>query len=141
MTKAALCIACYDIVSPYRDWTTNRAWRWCQCDYTAVRWRDGDQGLLEVTSLHGPDGLRVIGLNNMFLQLATIQDHEVPHGRRSPEQWRALHQLCSRRVPANYLFHETNRDCWALVIRVGESGDVTFVAYPTVRNVELHGGG
>jgi hypothetical protein len=125
VTKAIYCTHCDDILSPYRDWRTNRAWRWCQCDHAATRWRDGAQGLIEVTAVHGPDFVRVLGISNMFLGIA-VQEPE-GGGTRTVEQWRKLHELCATSVDPYYLFHEDNRNCWALVVRVGESGDVIWV--------------
>jgi hypothetical protein len=132
MTKAALCITCADIVSPYRDdgglivGGGLDGWRFCQCQEMGVRWRDGKRGLIEVTALHGPEAVRVIGLNNMFLGLACqpTGDGVTP---RTAEQWRNLHALCCEKVEPHYLFHADNRACWALVVRVGESGDVFFI--------------
>lgn len=123
MTKAAYCTHCSDIFSPCRDWTANRAWRWCQCDHAAVRWLDGARGQLEVTAVHGPEYVRVLGLNNAFLEAAAG-----PLGATlTAEEWRVLHARCAEVVQPYYLFHESNRACWALVVAVGESGDVTFV--------------
>jgi hypothetical protein len=123
MTKAALCVHCSDIVSPHRDWQNDRAWRWCECAHMAVRWRDGAQGLIEVTALHGAGMVRVLGFNNTFLAKA------VQHPPAFPEMWRELHAVTCHDVPDNYLFHASKRDCWALIVRPGESGDVTFVPY------------
>lgn len=128
MTKAVLCTDCFDIVAPYRDWQTNQSWRWCQCDHTGTRWRDGTRGELEVTSQRGPDGVRVLGLNNSFLE------HAVRALPRSPEEWRLLHQAAADSVPPNYLFHADQRACWALVVAVGESGDVHWLPYRLVRH-------
>lgn len=121
--KVALCVHCTDFVTPLRTWQTDRSWRWCQCAHTGVRWRDGARGLLEVTSLHGPDQVRVLGLNNLFLQLATAD----PPARA--EWWRELHTAAASAVEPGYLFHAERRACWACVVRVGESSDVTFVGY------------
>lgn len=135
MTKAALCVHCTDIVSPRRSWQVDRSWRWCECEHTAVRWRDGDKGLIEVSSLRGPDGVRVLGLNNLFLQYAVADPAArgpVPLGLMAQE-WRELHDACAKHVEPHYLFHADQRACWALVVRVGESGDVTFIPYGQAR--------
>lgn len=124
-----MCVTCTDFVTPLRAWQTDRSWRWCQCRETGVRWRDGARGLLEVTSLHGPTSVRVLGLNNIFLQRAVITP-QVRGGLSFPE-WRELHDTSCQAVEPGYLFHVDKRDCWALVVRVGESGDVTFVDYGT----------
>lgn len=128
MTKAALCIMCSDILAPYRDWTQDRRWRWCQCGDTGVRWRDGLRGLIEVSARYGQDYARVIGISNMFLERAVAR--QMPGGA----WWRQLHEQCAEEVSPHYLFSKENRNCWALVVRVGESGDVTFVDYPTARD-------
>jgi hypothetical protein len=128
MTKAALCTHCYDIIGPFRDWETNRAWRWCQCDHMGVRWLDGDKGLLEVTAMHGQAHVRVIGLNNAFLTWA------VERPLADAEGWRALHDAsCAQAAGTGYLFGADRRACWALVVRVGESGDITFVDYAAAK--------
>jgi len=133
MTKAALCVSCADIVAPYRDWRTDHRWRWCECDHIGVRWRDGARGLIEVTALHGPDTVRVIGINNSFLGLAVTPAPQREDGVRSAEQWRALHDYTCSRVEPHYLFHADQRNCWALIVKVGESGDVIWVDWADVR--------
>lgn len=120
--KAALCITCSDIVTPFRDWQTNRTWRWCQCDHVGVRWRDGEKGLLEVASLHGPEYVRVLGFNNAFLA-AGVQ------GFRMAEDWRDLHEAAAKAVDPHYLFHADRRNCWALIVAIGESGDVSLIPF------------
>lgn len=121
--KVALCVTCTDFVTPLRSWTTDRTWRWCQCHETGVRWRDGARGLLEVTSLHGRGGVRVLGLSNLFLQIAVTD----PPARA--EWWRELHTACADAVEPSYLFHAERRGCWACLVRVGESSDITFIDY------------
>jgi hypothetical protein len=121
MTKAALCVTCADIVSPYRSSATDGRWRRCECGQAGVRWRNSVTGQLEVTSEGGPDNVRVIGINNMFLQGA------VGGYANTPRSWRELHEHTCRTVEPHYLFHQDNRNCWALIVAVGESGDVTFV--------------
>lgn len=127
MTKAAICVHCMDIVSPHGDWRTDRSWRWCECDHMAVRWRDGTQGLLEVTAVHGPDFVRVLGINNSFL-IGAIESGKT----FTPEEWRLFHADSTQLVAPHYLFHKDKRDCWALLVAVGESGDVTFVPHAEV---------
>ena len=72
--------------------------------------------------MNGPDFLRVIGINNWFLEQAC-------EGFRTPEQWRVLHKLSTELVDKYYLFHHENRACWALMIRPGETGDVFAIKY------------
>jgi hypothetical protein len=95
-----------------------------------VRWADGDKGLVEVTAVDGRGHVRVIGHNNGFLTWA------VERPPPDPEAWRALHTAsCGLAAGTGYLFGSDRRDCWALVVRVGESGDVTFVDYAEARRV------
>jgi hypothetical protein len=126
MTKAALCTHCSDIVAPYRDWRINRAWRWCECDHMGVRWVDGARGLFEVTAMHGEEHVRVIGINNGFLENAVRMDLTEP-------EWRELHTASTEAIASNYLFHKDKRACWALIVRVGESGDVAFAPYAVAK--------
>lgn len=121
MTKAAMCTTCGQIVGPRSRWETDREWTWCAdpCAHTAVRWRDGAKGLLEVTSLHGPQGVAVIGLHNGFIaRLAADLDDA---------GWRNHHDRVTQ--APGYLFDAERRNCWAVLTRVGQSNDVFFVSY------------
>ena len=121
--KALLCGGGCDIKETKREWRTDRSWRWCQCGESAVRWRDGDAGLLEVTSAGGRQHVRVLGINNAYLGLAVNHPPAIAAG------WRELHHVTCAEIAPHYLFHADRRDCWALVVRPGESGDITFVEY------------
>jgi len=125
MTKAAMCTTCGQIVGPRPRWESDRAWTWCAgpCAHTAVRWRDGAKGLLEVTSLHGPEGVAVIGLHNGFIAGLT-------RGLAN-SGWRGLHEDVTD--APGYLFDKGNRDCWAVLTRVGQSNDVFFISYDEAR--------
>lgn len=127
MTKAAICTHCWDIVAPRREWRTDRSWRWCECDHMGIRWRDGAAGLVEVTAMHGPAHLRVLGLNNGFVATAI----QAPPG--DAEGWRDLHAASCETVGPGYLFHVGRRACWALLVRPGESGDVIFTDYAVAK--------
>ncbi len=132
--KAALCVRCADLVAPHRDWETNRAWRWCGCGATGCRWRDGTTGVVEITSTTGPDEVRVLGLNNQFLQMAVRGNPLTGWVAGDAGDWRTLHHVTTNDVHPRYLFHRTQRDCWALLLQVGDTGDVVFVDYtPTMR--------
>jgi len=119
-------------VAPYAD--PGRGWRRCQCGDARVRWRNPDAGVLEVSSLRGPDGVRALGMANNFLSTAMYSQ---PYGDPAnpeagepdgvDEEWRLLHDEACEQVPRNTLFHETKRSCWSVVIRAGETGDVLFI--------------
>jgi hypothetical protein len=129
MTKAAICSACWDIVSPRPRWQTDRSWRWCDCGEVGTRWRDGTRGLLEVTSLHGTGGVLVLGLANTFVHQAML----LRSAELTAEEWRLLHQRICEQVEPQYLFHADKRACWALLVRPGESGDVFLMDYADAR--------
>jgi hypothetical protein len=63
-----------------------------------------------------------IGLNNGFLMkaLLALRSYEV----LTDEVWRQLHE--DENVAPGYIFDSARRDCWAIVVRPGESGDVKF---------------
>lgn len=126
--KAAFCVTCCDIIAAWRDWRTNRAWRWCQCEQAGLRWVDGDRGRLEVTSRTGRGGVRVIGLNNQFLLGGIRQPPADSAG------WREMHTDTARRVGRGFLFHMLNRNCWAVIVRPGESADVTYVEFAQAKD-------
>lgn len=127
MTKAVICVQCADIFAPYRD--PARGWRWCDCGTVAGRWSGMVlAGQLEITSRKGADMVRVLGLANPFL-LAAVQGRPYGDPDAVHEEWRLLHDRACEDVPPNYLFHESKRHCWAVVIRPGETGDVRFVDY------------
>lgn len=121
MTKAAMCLTCGQIIGPRPRWQEDRAWMWCAdpCAHTAVRWRDGGKGHLEVTALHGEGDVAVIGLHNGFVAcLADGLDHA---------GWRRAHERVTQ--APGYLFDSSRRDCWAVLIRPGQSNDVFFMPY------------
>lgn len=136
--KAALCVNCTDIIAPLRAWQTTRAWRWCQCDRVGVRWRDGAKGLLEVACSDGPAHVRVIGFNNTYLQLVVWGNLAgMPVAApKTAEEWRTLHDASCEGVEPHYLFHKDKRNCWAVIIRPGQTGDVFLIDYDTAKAEE-----
>jgi len=123
MTKAAICVDCLDLVAPFRDWETDRRWRWCQCGHAGTRWVDGVKGQLEVTARNGRDAVRVLGLANNFLVPALSSVASV-----GPKGWQDLHDLVTLNTEG-YLFHRSSRSCWAVLARVGQTNDVRFTDY------------
>lgn len=132
--KALFCLSCGDIIAPHRpQLLPDPRWRWCDCGASGVRWEDAERGLLQVTAVNGPEKLRVLGLANTFLETAAGRDDQAPGSTDTMEEWRLLHATVVENVPANYLFHESKRECWAVVIAVGETSDVEFVPYRRVQ--------
>lgn len=119
--KAAMCLHCGQVIGPRPRWQEDREWTWCAdpCAHTAVRWRDGGKGLLEVTSFHGPDSVAVLGLHNAMVGVLSA--------RPSHGGWRNAHARVTD--APGYLFDKSKRDCWAVLVRPGESNDVFFMPY------------
>lgn len=123
--KALLCVGCSDIVAPYPQPTR---WRSCQCGASSVRWRDPGAGLLELRCRGGPEGVRALGFANPFLSSAV-------DGHGDDAEWRSLHEAVCESIPPNYLFSARKRGCWAVIIRPGETGDVSYVPGEGVTDV------
>ena len=119
MTKAIICTACNQVVGPRSN--GSKQWNFCSppCMHSGVRWRDPQKGHLEVTSLHGPHGVLIIGLHNGMLHTAM--------SRHTDEQWREIHTDLTK--APGYLFDESKRACWAVALKVGDSNDVWFEPY------------
>lgn len=119
--KAMLCLECSDILAPYLE---NGRWRYCACGSSAMRWTDGRAGKAEVSNFNG-NGPLIIGLDNAFLSAGVRGRH------LSAAAWRGLHAGTTESVEKHYLFHRERRDCWALIVHPGDTGDVTWSPWPT----------
>lgn len=110
---------CGSVRSPRAD----GVWTFCDCGQAAMRWTDPAKGLAEVWAAD-PGSARVIGMNNAMLMT------DPPNGSRAEQgqAWRDMHELSTRAVSPHYLFHADARACWAVIIRPGDTGDVTRVA-------------
>jgi len=116
-----MCLTCGQIIGPRSRWETDRAWTWCAdpCAHSAVRWRDGDKGLLEVTAFHGEGDVAILGLHNGMVGMLSIKPEH--------EGWRNAHDKVTE--APGYLFDKSKRACWAVLVRPGESNDVFFMPY------------
>lgn len=115
--KALVCLQCSTIRSPL----TNGSWTHCDCGQSAIRWVDPKVGTAEMWAVD-PFYVRLLGLHNGILLLPQLPG-------RAPEYWHRLHEdVC--RTAKGYLFHSSERNCWAVLTLPGESGDVTFRAEP-----------
>lgn len=112
--KLLYCTRCGDIRGLLERWTR------CECGLCAARWVDPNTGKAEVLTADR-DFPRIIGLNNRFLLGASKAPAE--------KTWEGkFHQeLHASAVEApGYIFDKNNRNCWACVFRVGETGDVSW---------------
>jgi hypothetical protein len=119
--KALVCVKCLDI----RALDPKGAWTACRCGNCEARWLDPDKGTVRVKALDQL-AVRILGLNN----------HYLINGARGPthmamveaggqwEWWRKLHDEATN-APA-YIFDKSRRSCWATIVKVGETNDITW---------------
>lgn len=118
--KALFHTACGAIRSP----AANGAWTYCECTRAAIRWTDPSGGIAQAWCAlpDERDAVRIIGFNNMMLTTTPLDV--------SDEKWRRRHELNGILAEERYLFSKEHRDCWAVLFRVGDTGDVTWAARP-----------
>lgn len=112
--KALLCGRCGDIQALQVEW------RSCKCGQTRARWIDPKCGTAEFTVPE--DGVVnqsfVLGLNNHLLvpamegRLGMFQDFRDAHERAT--------------YAPEHVFDKSRAACWAVVIRVGATRDVSW---------------
>lgn len=110
--KAIFCLNCFDI----RGLIVNKEVV-CSCGNTRGRWYDPDRGLALVDG-NNRDVVRVMGFHNSWLGAALDMT--------SHEGWRDLTSYYVR-TARGYLFHENMRNCPVVIIRVGDTSDVTWM--------------
>ena len=123
--KALLCARCVDI----RALDPNRAWVTCRCGASSARWENPERGTVRVKATH-PSYPRILGLNNTFL----IKALQAP-ANTAVKDWRELHEQATD--SPGYIFDSSFRDCWACVVRVGETGDVQWEPEPVVEEAPV----
>jgi hypothetical protein len=121
MTKALVCAQCLDIqgLAPHGEWTT------CHCGACSARWVDAQRGTVSVRA-RDKTLPRILGLNNRFFVQAVegFTHHEMVAAGGEWEAWRKLHAESTD--AKGYIFDKEFRACWACIIKVGETGDVTW---------------
>jgi hypothetical protein len=119
--KALVCLMCNDIRSldPKGEWTV------CRCGQLEARWLNPNAGTVRVKADH-PSFARMLGLNNRYLIGACRgpDHHEMVAAGGQWEWWRELHDKATE--APGYIFDKTKRACWATVVRVGETNDITW---------------
>src|SRR5262249_44985796 len=117
MTKALSCSRCTTI----RTFLSDGQITTCECGTVKGWWLDAPKGVarLYTESLMGRHFGRIVGFHNQFLQRAHTLDKPVPDGFH-----RNMHDR-SINAPG-YLFDQTRRGCWAVVILPGESSDTRW---------------
>lgn len=90
----------------------------CKCGNMTARWLDPQRGTVRVKALD-KSAVRFIGLNNSFLSQTLFAPDMTHH------EWRDLHAITCNQA-SGYLFHEGHRNCWAVLIKVGDSNDIAW---------------
>lgn len=128
MTKALLCLPCGDLVCPYGQWRRHGEWRWCECGEAGIRWADGSPGTVEVCANLGVDQIRVFGASTAYLEPAVRTGSNL-----APGMWRELHRLTTGLVDDRYLFHDSRRGCWAVIVHPDDSDEIIVTSYVEAR--------
>ena len=109
--KAILCLKCIDFKALLPTGEVR-----CHCGNVRGKWYDGERGLALVEGIDR-EAVRVIGMHNSFLLSARDVSGDA--------MWRAVIEDITRNSPG-YLFNADKRNCPVVIIRVGESSDVTW---------------
>lgn len=93
-------------------------WQICQCGSTGARWEDPQAGTLVVASRAGRDHVRGLGLNNQLL---------LPAITLPGQMWEDYRQWHDHATDApGYVFDKAKAGCWAVVFRIGSTGDTRW---------------
>jgi hypothetical protein len=114
--KIMYCMACGEMRSPEK---TGKEFRECGCGNMRVKWLDPQRGRLLILAKN-LDVARVIGMNNQMFGLSA--EPSPP----SDAQWREFHELMCKGADG-YIFHAEKRNCWACVVRAGDTTDITWI--------------
>lgn len=124
--KALVCTICVDI----RALDPSGAWTVCRCGNAEARWLDPNMGTVRVKA-KDQTRVRILGLNNEFLVAAVKgPTHlEMVSAGGQWEWWRKLHEkACDAK---GYVFDKDKRGCWACLVKVNETNDITWEPDPT----------
>lgn len=123
--KALICGVCVDIraLEPEGKWTI------CRCGNMQARWVDPNKGTVRVVAQDRSRAF-ILGMNNHFLLTAVrglSQEYMVAAGGQG-EAWRKLHEEATE--APGYIFDKAKRACWACIVKVGETGDISWEPEP-----------
>ncbi len=119
--KALVCTACVDIraLDPSGGWTA------CRCGNVEAKWADPEKGTVKVKAKN-QGSARILGLNNTYLiggcNGPTHREMVAAGGQW--EWWRQLHDKAT--TAPGYVFDKDKRACWATIVKVGETNDITW---------------
>lgn len=93
-------------------------WEICQCGATGAKWDDPEAGKLAVAARNRGRVLG-LGLNNQLLLRAVTAPGQ------AWEDYRNWHDIATD--APGYVFDKSRAGCWAVVFRIGSTGDTRFV--------------
>jgi hypothetical protein len=119
--KSLICGYCNDIRSLRPKGATS-----CSCGHVTAWWVDAVKGIAKVKAAD-KEMVRILGMHNTFLQYAFSDElRRVTASWDVHEEWRKMHNLVTEHLSEGYLFNKIRRNCPFVLIRVGESQDVTW---------------
>lgn len=123
--KALLCAKCFDI----RALDPDGAWTPCRCGNMQARWLDPERGTVKVKAKNR-EHARMIGFNNHFLIKGALgfEHHEMVEAGGQWEAWQKLHEKATN--APGYIFDASKRGCWACIVKVNETNDITWEEEP-----------
>ena len=92
----------------------------CDCGKVTAWWIDGQRGIARFHCRGDREFALGLGLNNRYLLGALRQ----PMTPMPNDEWRAMHDKAI--TAPGYLFDATNRACWALLFRPGQTNDTAW---------------
>lgn len=113
--KLTYCLKCGDIFSP--GVKTPKS---CGCGYALAKWTDPRRGLLDVASRLGINFIRVLGVNNLWLDMANAILMSPEAG--DDEIHKSINERTSE-AAEGYLFK--TRNCPIIMVKPGR-GDITY---------------
>jgi hypothetical protein len=113
--KVLFCGICGDI----RAFSTTHTP--CKCGNMSARWADPNTGTYRVRA-KVKQRARIIGMNNSFLHGSLNLGRETPPN--TSEKWRLMHE--SACDAPGYIFDKSIRNCWACIIKPGDTNDGTW---------------
>jgi hypothetical protein len=121
--KVLLCSNCMDIraMHPHGKPTS------CRCGEVTAWWTDSHR---RTAKFYAPrkEFAWMIGLHNGFLAGALARQ-----GMRTPEFWRELHDEITS-TAHGYVFHDSQRKCWAAPFKPGWTNDVTWATFDELQH-------
>ncbi len=131
--KLVYCLECADIFSPGKDRATR-----CACGYTVAKWYDPARGHLQVASRADRSHLRVLGINNNWLAMATsITESDKLTADEIDDLHRQYNEMTSERAEG-YLFK--TRNCPIIMAEVIHLNRTDIYYYPDlIKEVPWHG--